>query len=85
MAYPALKTAHSLAAITSQGTQLELEDGSTWRVYEGFAGRCLAWSAGEMIRVKLNRNRNPDYPYLLINVHRNEQVEAGWLEELGAN
>lgn len=82
MTYPALKAAHSLAAVEAQGTELRLEDGSQWRVYQGFAGRCAAWAAGQMIRVK--PSRNPAFPYLLINVHCNEQVEAAWLDEAAA-
>ncbi|MGD8514896.1 MAG: hypothetical protein PVF52_04720 [Granulosicoccaceae bacterium] len=79
MTYAALSTPHSLAAVHEQGAVLELEDGSRWQVYAGFVPISGMWASDEMIRVKTNRN--PEYPYTLINVHRNEQLEAMCLAE----
>ena len=77
MNYAALNSPHQLAGVQEQGAELQLEDGSRWQVYAGFVVLSSMWATGEMIRVKTNRN--PEYPYTLINVHRNEQLEAACL------
>ncbi|MGD8998813.1 MAG: hypothetical protein PVF75_00240 [Granulosicoccaceae bacterium] len=79
MTYAGLNTAHQLVGVHDEGAVLELEDGSRWQVYAGFVTISGMWAADEMIRVKTNRN--PEYPYTLINVHRNEQLEAACLAE----
>ena len=79
MSYTGLNTPHSVGRIENDGQLLELEDGSRWQVYEGFTFRTQAWSDGEMINVKLGKN--PDYPYTLVNFHKNEQVDAIHLGE----
>lgn len=70
--YPGGALGHSVAAI--EDGCVVLEDGSRWSVYAGFQSRAAAWVAGEMITVK--NNRDEEYPYLLVNVHRNESVEV---------
>jgi hypothetical protein len=78
MTYTELNAPHQLSGVHDKGVVLELEDGSRWKVYAGFVAMSSMWSVGEMIRVKTNRN--PEYPYTLINVHRNEQLEALGIE-----
>ena len=79
MSYTELNTPHSVCSIEEDGHVLELDDGSRWRIYEGFAFRTNTWKGGEMINVKLNKN--PDYPYTIVNIHKNEQVEAMYLDD----
>jgi len=74
MDYQGGQTGHSVAEVQADGLQVSLEDGSRWQVYKGFAARAAAWSAGEMITVK--PSKDDQYPYLLVNVHKNESVEA---------
>ena len=78
MSYAGLKNGHTVGKIGNDGQLLELEDGSRWQIYEGFASRTNGWSGGEMIKVK--QNKNPEYPYTLVNIHKNEQVEAMCLD-----
>lgn len=77
MSYAGLKGGHSVGKVDSEGQLVELEDGSRWQVYEGFTFRASAWSCGDMIKVK--QNRNPEYPYTLVNIHKNEQLEARFI------
>jgi hypothetical protein len=69
---------HSLAAIEAGAYRIVLEDGSVWRAYEGYGDVLAAWEMGQMITVK--GNRDPEFPYLLVNVHRNESVEAQFIK-----
>ncbi len=77
MSYTAVGMPHSLDTVEAAGAVLVLEDGSRWQVYEGFTFRSGDWTKGEMINVK--QGKNPEYPYTLVNIHRNEQVEASHL------
>lgn len=79
MSYTGLNTPHSVGSIENEGLLLELDDGSHWQVYEGFTFRTQAWSVGDMINVK--PGKNPDYPYTLVNFHKNEQADAIHLGE----
>lgn len=76
--YAGINNGHTLGRIEQDGAIAVLDDGSQWRVYEGFVSRVSLWQAGEMIRVKQNK-RDLEYPYLLINIHKNEQVETAFL------
>lgn len=79
MAYDALGTGHSISEILDGGALVALEDGSRWQVYEGFVFRSVRWEPGQMITVKPNRDEL--FPYKLINVHRNEEVEVSLVPE----
>jgi hypothetical protein len=72
--YTAINQAHSLVEVSNAGKQLTLDDGSCWDVYAGFAERAMLWVAGEMVNVRPFKDEQ--YPYRLINVHRNESVDA---------
>ena len=74
MTYQGLNQARILNAVEDDGTTLRLDDHSCWNVYQGFAVTCSTWSAGDMINVK--SSRDPEYPYKLINIHKNQSVEA---------
>lgn len=78
MSYEGINTPHTVTSIGDDGHVLELDDGSRWQIYEGFTFRTNTWKGGEMINVK--HNKNPDYPYTLVNIHKNEQVEAVCLD-----
>lgn len=77
--YTGINDGHTLAAIEQDGAIAVLEDGSRWRVYEGFAARVSVWKTGEMIRVKQNK-RDQEFPYTLINIHKNEQADGIFLD-----
>jgi hypothetical protein len=72
--YTALNQAHTLAEVLDNGQRLKLEDKSCWEIYEGFVDRSAGWGAGEMINVRASKDE--EYPYRLINVHKNESVDA---------
>ncbi len=74
MTYEATGIGHQVAEVLDEGAVMVLEDGSRWQVYEGFIFRSSKWEPGHMITVKTNRDEL--YPYKLINVHRNEEVEV---------
>lgn len=76
MDYPGSSRDHLLDAVSTDG-EIRLEDGSCWAVYTGFHAVINAWCAGEMIGI--SPNRDPDYPYRLVNVHQNQSVEARYL------
>jgi hypothetical protein len=78
MSYAGVGKPHTLGVIEGDGAVLVLEDSSRWQIYEGFAFRSGGWAAAEMINVK--QGKNPEYPYTLVNIHRNEQVEARYLQ-----
>jgi hypothetical protein len=74
MVYAGVNRPHTLAAVRDAGSRIELDDGTAWVVYEGFAPVCNDWNVGEMMTVK--HGRDTLYPYKLINIHKNESVEA---------
>ena len=74
MDYAGGKTGHTVARVAADGLRVALEDGSGWQVYEGYAARAAAWLPGEMITVK--PSKDDQYPYLLVNVHKNESIEV---------
>jgi hypothetical protein len=65
---------HSVNRVDSSVALVVLEDDSQWRVYEGFANVISRWQEGEMVTIK--PNRDPEFPYKLVNVHQNQSVEA---------
>jgi len=67
-----------LAEVLDNGLVVVLDDGSHWQLYEGFAERAAAWQPGNMMTVK--PGKDPEYPYLLVNVHFNESVECRFQE-----
>lgn len=72
--YTAINQAHILIEISESGQQLRLDDDSCWDVYAGFVERSALWASGEMINVRPCNDEQ--YPYRLINIHRNESVDA---------
>lgn len=75
--YPHTNQARSIAAIQNSENRVTLDDGSIWQVYEGFDPMMVSWAEGEMVNVK--PSRDPKFPYKLVNIHRNESVEARWI------
>ncbi|MFV1997760.1 MAG: hypothetical protein ACC641_07085 [Acidiferrobacterales bacterium] len=65
---------HAVQMVEAEGGEIVLEDDSRWQVYEGFVGKTKKWQANEMITV--TKNRDILFPYRLVNVHKNESVEA---------
>lgn len=65
---------HSVGEVDPASASVVLDDGSRWQVYEGFVEIISAWQAGEMVTIK--PNRDPEYPYKLVNVHKNQSVEV---------
>ena len=65
---------HTVDRIDSANAIVVLEDQSSWRVYEGFRDIIAKWKEGEMVTIK--SNRDPEFPYKLVNVHHNQSVEA---------
>ena len=76
--YAGLKQGHAVKEVRAGGACVLLDDDSLWQVYEGFVFRSQAWQCDEMITVKTNKNAQ--YPYKLINIHRNESVEVALLQ-----
>ena len=74
MQYSGGSRGHRLADILDDGLTVVLEDASHWQVYDGFADRCATWQPGQMLTVK--PGKDPEFPYLLVNVDRNESVEC---------
>jgi len=74
MTYPGLNKGQYLTHLDAQACHLVLGDGSKWDVYAGFQGILAQWQDGDTIGVKANRD--PEYPYKLVNANRNESVEA---------
>ncbi len=72
--YTALDQGHFIEEVRGDGEVIVLQDGSRWDVYPGFLFRTREWRPEEMIRVK--RSKSDEYPYKLINIHRNESVEV---------
>ena len=68
---------HSVDSIDSANSMVILEDRSQWHVYEGFADVISRWQEGEMVTIK--SNRDPEFPYKLVNVHQNQSVEARYV------
>jgi len=74
VAYSGDSRGHQLQEVLDNGLVVVLEDGSRWELYEGFAGRAAAWQPGNLVTVK--QGKDPEYPYLLVNVHFNESAEC---------
>lgn len=72
--YTSTRLEHSLKEIRPDDNLLTLEDGSLWRIYNGYQDMIRGWREDEMISVK--KSRDPQYPYKLVNMHCNESVEA---------
>jgi hypothetical protein len=77
--YRNIDQGHFLDNISSSEHTLTLDDGSRWQVYEGYMDMLADWQPSHMIRVK--QNKDPDYPYKIINIHTNESIEAILLQE----
>lgn len=65
---------HSVGEVDAASASVVLDDGSRWQVYEGFVEIISDWQTGEMVTIK--PNRDPEYPYKLVNVHKNQSVEV---------
>jgi hypothetical protein len=76
-AYAGGSRGHTVGAVDTGAVRLVLDDGSVWQAYDGFRDVLAGWEPGHMITVK--PNRDPLFPYLLVNVHRNESVEAQFI------
>ncbi len=70
---------HSVDRLDADNDIVVLEDGSRWKVYEGFVDIARNWQPEEMVTIK--PNRDPLYPYKLVNVHKNQSVEAQYLPD----
>jgi hypothetical protein len=65
---------HTVGEVDAGSVTVVLDDNSRWQVYQGFADVIAGWHPGEMVTIK--PNRDPEYPYKLVNVHKNQSVEA---------
>ena len=65
---------HSVGEVDAASASVVLDDGSRWQVYQAFADVIGKWQAGEMVTIK--PNWDPEFPYKLVNVHKNQSVEA---------
>lgn len=76
--YAGASRGHSLWQVDVANGIVVLEDGSRWKVYQGVVDILRAWRAEEMVTIK--PNRDPLFPYKVINVHKNQSVEAQYLD-----
>ena len=74
MRYSGAPRGHTIKEVTNAGQTVELEDGSAWEVYEGYAVRAEKWEVGDLVGVKASTDN--EYPYLLVNVNFNNSVEC---------
>lgn len=74
MQYTGNSRGHQVAGIDRSGGIVRLEDDSSWSVYQGFARTIADWSVGDLVTVKTGKD--PEFPYLLVNVNRNTSVEC---------
>lgn len=77
--YPGLKQGHTVASVEEDGSVVCLEDGACFKVYSGFCPVSKKWQPENMVNIKQNL-KNPEHPYILINFHCNDQIEAAWIE-----
>lgn len=75
--YAGASRGHSLWQVDVTNGIVVLEDGSRWKVYEGFVDILRTWQAEEMVTIK--PNRDPLFPYKVVNIHKNQSVEAQYL------
>ncbi len=73
-AYDDINEWHQIAEKLVERNQLICTNGTRWEYFPGFAGVIRRWSGQDFIRIKKNRDR--EYPWRLINVSRQESVDA---------
>jgi hypothetical protein len=76
--YRNIDQGHILKTINTEDKIITLDDGSQWLIYAGYLDVVQSWQPTQMIRVK--NNKDPGYPYKIINIHTNESVEARLLQ-----
>ena len=74
MKYTGASRGHTMKQVVDGGLKVILEDGSTWEIYEGYAGRAQKWEVGDLIGIKPSTDE--EFPYLLVNVNFNNSVEC---------
>lgn len=79
MRYSGKSRGHQVAQVDQSGSVVRLEDDSTWSVYQGFAVAVADWSVGDLVTVKTGKD--PEFPYLLVNVNRNTSAECCLIED----
>lgn len=74
MRYSGNSRGHRVAEVDQSGAIVRLEDDSCWSVYQGFAKTVADWLVDDLVTVKAGKD--PEFPYLLVNVNRNTSVEC---------
>jgi hypothetical protein len=69
-----MSTGGFIKSVNTDEMFITLDDNSKWLVYEGYRERIAGWLPDEMISIK--HSKDDEYPYMLINVHKNESVEV---------
>jgi hypothetical protein len=77
--YSNINHGHYLQNINSAKKIITLDDESEWQIYDGYLELISSWKPDHMIRVK--ENKDPEFPYKIINIHTNESVEARLLQD----
>ena len=72
--YDAIKEWHQIAEKRKDENRLVCTNASVWEYFPGFATVIRRWNEDDLI--KLKRIKDPEYPWRLINVSRQESVDA---------
>jgi len=78
--YDAIKEWHQIAEKQKDENRLVCANGSVWEYYPGFAKVIRRWGEDDLI--KLKRIKDPEYPWRLVNVSRQESVDARLIKPL---
>ncbi|HSX26684.1 MAG TPA: hypothetical protein VLE89_06730 [Chlamydiales bacterium] len=67
---------HSLIAVSATGDQVELEDGSVWKInsYDGY--KALNWRTTDPLTITQNHRWFSSYTYKIVNKNTGSSVEA---------
>ncbi|RTZ58760.1 MAG: hypothetical protein DSZ33_05425 [Gammaproteobacteria bacterium] len=65
---------HQIAEKLAEQNRLICTNGSHWEYFPGFAKVVRRWGEQDFIRIK--SNKDPEYPWRLVNVSRQESVDA---------
>lgn len=72
--YSAINEWHQIAEKPKDENRLICVNGSEWEYFPGFAKVIRRWSEADLI--KLKKSKDPAYPWKLVNISRQESVDA---------
>ena len=72
--YSDIKEWHQIADKLKDENRLICTNGSQWEYFPGFAKVIRRWSEDDLI--KLKQSKDEEYPWKLINISRQESVDA---------